>query len=289
MAAAADFPDKAGGRPLVLCADDYGLAPGVSRGILELVAAGRISAVSCMSLSRFWPEHAAWLRPLSDRAEVGLHLTLTGLPPLGPMPGLAPDGRLPQLGRLMRDAYLRRLPLSEIAAELGRQLDAFERHFGRPPAFLDGHQHVHQLPGVRDLVLDLYRRRLAGARAWVRCCGEPLPAILRRGIEPLKSAVIALQGRRLARRLRAAGIPANGSFRGVYGFAGDYGALFSRFLAGQGARPLIMCHPGHVDAELAAVDSVTVQREVEWRYFRSDSFPTALAAAGYRLAPFAGS
>jgi len=275
-------------RPLIVCADDYGLAPGVSCGILELVAAGRLSAVSCMSLSRFWPEHAGWLVPLADRVDVGLHLTLTTLPPLGPMPGLAAKGRLPGLGRLMADAYLRRLPLDEVGAEFERQFDAFVAALGRPPAFLDGHQHVHQLPGVRDLVLDLYRRRLAGSGAWVRACAEPLPAILRRGVEPVKAMVIALQGQALARRLKATGVPSNDSFRGVYDFSGrvPYGQLLPRFLQGRGDRPLVMCHPGHADVDLVDVDSVTDQREVEWRYFSGDAYPTALARAGCRLARF---
>ncbi|MBF0306682.1 MAG: ChbG/HpnK family deacetylase, partial [Alphaproteobacteria bacterium] len=43
------------GRPFVLCADDYGLSPGVSRGILMLIRMGRVSATGCMVTMPQWP------------------------------------------------------------------------------------------------------------------------------------------------------------------------------------------------------------------------------------------
>lgn len=282
------MPDDAVARPVILCADDYALAPGVSRGILELVQTGRLSATSCMSVSRFWPEHAGWLRPFADRVDIGLHLTLTGLPPLGSMPGLAPAGRPPGLGPLMLRALVHRLDGAEIEAELTRQLDAFEQHFGAPPAFLDGHQHVHQLPVVRAALLALYQRRLAGSGCYVRLCDEPLVAVWRRGTDRWRALLIALLGRGLGRAARRRGIPGNDSFRGVQDFAQrrPFAHMFESYLYGAGSLPLIMCHPGHVDAALAAVDPVTDEREEEWRYFSSAEFPTALARAGLVLGRF---
>ncbi|HYM30477.1 MAG TPA: ChbG/HpnK family deacetylase [Candidatus Cybelea sp.] len=275
-------------RPLVLCADDYAIAPGVSRGIVELAERGRLSATSCMSVSPFWPEHAARLKPLDGRIDIGLHLTLTDVPPLGSMPRTARHGKLPTLGWLMASAALRRLDRAEIAAELTRQVDAFEAALGRPPDFLDGHQHVHQLAGVRECVVDLLRRRLGG-RGYVRVTEEPLPAVARRGVAVGRAAIIALLAGKFSLMLRAEGIPANAGFGGVHDFSGKtpYRTLFRRFLSETGARPLIMCHPGHADAALAAVDPVTVEREAEWQYFAGDDFPRDLADAGYRLARFA--
>src|SRR4051794_20452051 len=87
--------------PFVLCADDYGLSPGISSAIRDLIARGRLSAPSCMTMSPFWPDHASWLKPYADQVDVGLHLTLTAPPPLGSMPRTAPDGRLPPLPVLM--------------------------------------------------------------------------------------------------------------------------------------------------------------------------------------------
>src|SRR5690242_13463328 len=62
---------------VILCADDYAIAPGVSRAILALIDRGRLTATSCMAASRFWPEHAGWLRPRAGKADIGLHFTLT--------------------------------------------------------------------------------------------------------------------------------------------------------------------------------------------------------------------
>jgi predicted glycoside hydrolase/deacetylase ChbG (UPF0249 family) len=37
-------------RRIVICADDYALSPGVSAGIRELLAAGRLNATSVMTI-----------------------------------------------------------------------------------------------------------------------------------------------------------------------------------------------------------------------------------------------
>ena len=273
---------------LILCADDYAIAPGVSRGILSLIERGRLTATNCLTVSRFWPEHAAWLKPYATRADVGLHLALTLLTPLGPMPWMAPHGRLPDIQALTIAAWRGRLDRAEIEAELNRQLNAFEAAFGRAPAFLDGHQHVHQLPGVREIVVGLWQRRLAGHGTWLRLTDEPLPAILRRGVERTKSAIISLLGRGLGRQARAAGIPTNDSFSGVQDFSGrePYARMFDRFLEEARGRHLVMCHPGHVDDTLRQIDDVTDAREEELRFFGSDEFPAAVARHGLILSRF---
>ena len=56
--------------PFILCADDYGLAPGVGRAIRNLIERGRLSATSCMTAGRFWPEEARLLQPLGGH-EIG--------------------------------------------------------------------------------------------------------------------------------------------------------------------------------------------------------------------------
>lgn len=267
---------------LILCADDYALAPGVSRAIARLLAAGRLSATSCMTLTPFWPKHAAAVRPLADKADIGLHLTLTDFPPLGPLPELAPAGRLPPLGRLLALAMLRRLPQQEIEAEFDRQLDAFEQQMGRPPAFLDGHKHIQQFPIVRDAVVTLWQRRLRNSGAWLRVADDFVAA------DGIKSLPIALLGRGLRRRATKAGIPANDRFSGIYDLTDrvPYASLFERFVAGRTGpdqRLLVMCHPGEVDSELKAVDTLTSQREAELHFFESAAFPELLARHGLEL------
>ena len=275
--------------PIILCADDYGIAPGVGRAIRHLLALGRLSAASCMSISPAWPGEAQALKPLAGGADIGLHLTLTDQRPLGAMQHLAPAGRLPSIRRMIALAYAGRLERREIATEIRRQLDRFEAEFGRPPAFLDGHQHVHQLPIVREAVLALYQERLARHGSYLRYCDEPLAAIGRRRIFRGEALAISLLARGFARKARAAGIPGNRGFSGVHDFAGrtPYRRLFPRFLEGAKPWALVMAHPGISDAALAAADRVTHEREEEYRYFQSEAFPADLAEAGVRLAAFA--
>lgn len=265
---------------IVLCADDYGIAPGVGRAIRHLMSLGRLSATSCMAASPYWPAEAKALKPFAERADIGLHLTLTDQRPLGPMPCTAPRERLPNLFRLAALAFAGRLDRDEVRAELTRQLDGFETAFGRPPAHLDGHQHVHLLPVVRDVVLELYAGRLARHGTYLRYCTEPLRAILGRRVHAGEAFAIDRLGRRFARRARAAGIPGNRRFSGVHDFAGRtaYGELFAAFLKAAQPGLLVMCHPGISDAALAAADRVTLAREEEYRYFLSDAFLDSLRA-----------
>src|SRR5206468_3833869 len=78
-----------------------------------------------------------------------------------------PSGKLPALGALVRSALLGRLPLMEIAAEIARQVDAFAQHFDRLPDHVDGHQHVHALPGIRDALLQMLVERDLASRLWL--------------------------------------------------------------------------------------------------------------------------
>lgn len=273
----------------VLCADDYALSPAVSRGIREALAAGRLSATSVMTTQAGWASEAAALREVASRADVGLHFNLTLGAPLGPTPILAPNGRLPGISALMAASRAGKLPQAEIAAELGRQLDAFERHWGRPPDFVDGHQHVQILPGASEPFLaELTRRGLAG-KIWLRGSGDkPLRTILR-GVELKKALGVAFLGRAFAGRARAAGFAVNDGFSGFSSFdaARDYAADFARYLKAPGARHLVMCHPGHVDEELARLDPVTGSRERELAFLMSDAFTQALAREKARLGRFA--
>ena len=80
--------------------------------------------------------------------------TLTA--PFKPMtPDFAPLRRRPFLPLADHAALglLRRLRPGPLAIEIAAQLAAFTRAFGRPPDFVDGHQHVQLFPQVRDAFL----------------------------------------------------------------------------------------------------------------------------------------
>ncbi|MEZ5816471.1 MAG: ChbG/HpnK family deacetylase [Hyphomicrobiaceae bacterium] len=281
-------PEHANGaRRIVVCADDYGFTPGVSRGIRELISARRISATSVMTGSEFWPTEAPMLKEVAGDADIGLHVTLTDQRPLGPMPNFAPDGRFPPLPAVFKAGLKRRLPLTEIEAEIERQVEAFVAHFGAPPAHIDGHHHMHQLPGVRDIVVRV-ASRIGGGHTWVRSCAEAHSSIVRRGVGVAKAIIIGSLGPATARRAMRAGVPTNKGFSGAYDFGAEKrptAELFRRFVRGLPANGLVMCHPGYADTALAERDPMTTAREAELAYFRSDLWPALLAEHGFELGP----
>ncbi|WP_438438468.1 ChbG/HpnK family deacetylase [Hydrogenophilus thermoluteolus] len=180
---------RASGRPIVLCADDFGLAPGVNDAIIELIAQGTITATSVMPGQPFWPTGALVLRTVAaGRAAVGWHVTLTEQQPAFTHGRLVRFGRLPPLKALLARAWTRTLPLGAVRDELTAQLDAFEDRWGAPPAFVDGHQHVHLLPGVREVLLELLLERYSPTTFWARDTVEPIAAIRARGVGVGKAA-----------------------------------------------------------------------------------------------------
>jgi predicted glycoside hydrolase/deacetylase ChbG (UPF0249 family) len=287
----AERPVRQGPRSFWLCADDYGISPAVNAAIRALIAGGRINATSVMTAApHLSAQEAGALSQLNageKRAALGLHVTLTA--PFKPLSaGFAPlrEGCFLPQSATMRASLARRLKPETLAVEIAAQLRAFADAFGRMPDFLDGHQHVHLLPQVRDAFLKVVAQ--TAPTAWVRQCGRARSARDWRERKALVLDVMSLGFKRKARRL---GILTNPAFDGAYDFTRrqDFAKLFPRFLTGLPAGGLIMCHPGHVDATLERLDSLTDQREREFAYFNSDDFLPMLAAHGFALArPEAG-
>lgn len=264
-----------------VCADDYGLAPGVSQAIRTLAAQGRLSGTSVMTLFPGLREEAIWLQQAvaGGGFSIGLHVTLTGgFAPLAGTPLGEPH--LPSLGRLLGAAFGGKLRLDAVAAEVEAQFCAFQDAFGAPPAHVDGHQHAHLLPGIRSLVLDAAQRHAPGAL--VRDCTQAPAA--RIGFDA-KGRFISLLARGLAREAQARGLRVNSFFAGAYDLkaGGDFAALFARFVAGLGENGLVMVHPGHVDDVLAARDPVLAPRETEFAFLAGPQFERVMAASGAHL------
>jgi predicted glycoside hydrolase/deacetylase ChbG (UPF0249 family) len=181
----------------------------------------------------------------------------------------------------MQTAFLHRLDRDLVGAEARAQLDAFSALFGRPPDFVDGHQHVQLLPQVRDAVIAAVKERAPAA--WMRQCAV-VPAA-RRTLDA-KGRIIDWLSRGFARRARAQQVAVNPAFAGTYAFRpdADFARLFPKFLAGLPEGGLVMCHPGTVDAELERLDPLTTLREREYAYFLADEFPRVLAENGMTLA-----
>jgi len=263
---------KAAPRVLALCADDFGQSRGISAGIDGLVRAGRLGAVSCLSSSPRWREAAPLAQAWPAHVDVGLHFNLSqGAPMSGALRARWP--RFPSLPRLIVQAHLRLLPRAALARELRAQIDAFVAAIGRPPAFIDGHQHVHHLPAVRDLVLDAVSRI------------EPPPAVRNTGrvLGPgfaLKRWLIAhTGGAALRRELRRRHLRHSPALVGAYDFVDPaYRALMQgwlRALPAEGA--LLFCHPGQPDPQ---PDAIAAARQREYAYLASADFARDLQDAG---------
>ncbi|WP_245513280.1 ChbG/HpnK family deacetylase [Enterovirga rhinocerotis] len=269
----------------MLCADDYGMNEGVSEGILALADAGRISATSCMTNAPDWPHAARDLVTVEGRIGIGLHLTLSWGRPLGTMPRFAPDGAMPALGTVMRLALSGRLPQDEIAAEIERQLDRFCEERGREPDFVDGHQHVQILPGIRRLLLAALARRGWAGRVWLRDSSDRLASIMARRIAGPKALLVhglALGFRREAAR---SGFETNDGFSGYSPFdpARPNGPDMERHLSALGPEPLVMCHPGRTSGDDG--DEIAAARVAEFVYLSSPAFAELLDRRGLRLVP----
>ena len=266
-------------RTLALCADDFGLSAAVNQGILQLARRGRLTAVSCMANGPAWAAGAAELKAVAAVREgslrLGLHFNLTEGRPLSPaLARVWP--RLPSLPRLLLMAHLWRLPLGALRQELDAQWLAFEAAIGRAPDHIDGHQHVHHLPGLRDLVLE---RVACHAGLRVRATGF----VQGPGFGFKRHVIMATGGITLQRALLARQCQLNSTLLGVHDFqAADYRPLMQGWLAGLPQRgALIFCHPGQAADEPG--DAIADARPRELAYLDSDAFLQDLARADTAL------
>jgi predicted glycoside hydrolase/deacetylase ChbG (UPF0249 family) len=256
---------------IILCADDYGQNAAISQAIVELIKAKRLSATSCLTTSPMLEDCGKLLLPLKEQIDLGLHLNLTEGKPLTTM-----LESFDPLKTLLLKATLRQLDKATLAAEFNAQLDKFVDVFGQLPDFLDGHQHIHQFPVIRDVVLDLYNERLRANGTYLRCTYEPGSLGRVKDVAYLKQLVIQLCGGIAFREeIDKDSIPHNNSFAGIYNFkhSHDYADFFPRFLKQINNGGLIMCHPGMMGvAGSTEEDEIITARHNEYNYFSSNGF-----------------
>lgn len=274
---------------LTLCADDYGATHGICNAVLELADGGRLSATSVLTGCDAWPARAAELAALpavrQGRVQVGLHFNLTeGAPVSRELAAVVPSGY--GLGSLIAQAHLHLLPRAALAAEWKAQWQVFVQCFGRAPDYVDGHQHVHHLPQVREVMLQALTESGLTPPPAVRATGQ-LPG---RGHAFKRWVIESTGGTPLQQTLQARGLRHNTTLWGVYDFVSeDYGALMRRWLRDLPASgALLFCHPGKpisaTSHEAAgAIDLIAPAREREWRYLGSEEFATDLRQAQVKL------
>ena len=140
-------------RRLIVNADDFGLAPGVSAGILTAHRHGIVTSTTLLATAAIGAESVRALR--DSGLGVGLHVNLTLGRPLSGGRSLVDTG-----GRFVRDARhaAARANARDVEREVAAQIEKFESLVRRPPTHLDTHHHVGLLAPVGEVVLDAARR-----------------------------------------------------------------------------------------------------------------------------------
>jgi len=250
-------------KKITLCADDFGFSPGVSEGLLNLGRKQRLSALSCMVNMPSFEPYAQELLSVSEQVQVGLHFNLTEGSLLS-----QPNKTCFSLSDLLLKTHLRTLTLSVIEQEFVAQLERFIELMGKWPDFIDGHQHVHQFPLIRNIMMHVYEQRLRPHSVWIRSTYPQisLPAY------DWKGRVLAFTGgKALKETLKKHQIIHNECFAGVYDFSptANYPHLFNQWLKVAPPNTLIMCHPGEGQEKK---DAIALARLREMAYFSSEQF-----------------
>jgi predicted glycoside hydrolase/deacetylase ChbG (UPF0249 family) len=177
-----------GTRYLIVNADDFGLSPGVNRGIIEAHERGIVTSASLMVRGPAAEQAAVYARSHPELS-VGLHLDL---------------GEWTYRDEEWRVLYevVRGEDAAAVAEEADQQLIAFRRLMGRDPTHLDSHQHVHREEPARSALRGMARRCVVPLRHFspgIRYCGsfygqtgkgEPIPEAI--SVETLIGVLSAL-------------------------------------------------------------------------------------------------
>ena len=283
-------------RPLTVCVDDFGLHDGVNRAVFDLVGRGRVSAVSCLVDGVAWASGAAALQAVvgqgaERRADVGLHLNFSEALQPASLTGSAWVAQ--PVSTLIVRSLSRQLDGQVLRAEVERQWARFEAVWGRPPDFVDGHQHVHQLPQIRDALMAVLDARQASlpAHFWLRDCGTSVLQQWCAGVPvpvAVKAGVISVLGSAALRRLaRQRGLRTSTGLLGSYPFDTDEAGYLALWRAWLGLVParggLLMCHPSLGAVAPAVPDPIAAARAVEQSALQGAALGALTEAAGVRI------
>ena len=202
------------GRP-ALHADDLGLAPRVDQAILTLMETGQLDGASLLVDGPSARTAVARWKGMESRPPLTLHLCLSE----GPQPEHCPD--LPaSFGHLLLASFWparARLLRPQLERAIRHQIKRYRHMSGEQAHRVDGHQHIHLVPLVLDVVLQQPEIH------WIRTTTEPLPSRLPIGLwlftlhggGMLKWLILRLLTAIARPRLKAAGIATNPLFAGV--------------------------------------------------------------------------
>jgi predicted glycoside hydrolase/deacetylase ChbG (UPF0249 family) len=281
---------------LIVNADDLGWTDGVNRGILEAFHHGIVTSTSLLANGAAFAGGVEAARSAPGLG-VGVHLNLSDGPPVAERETITSllndDGEFaggPE--RLLLRRVRRGLILGEVESEWDAQIQKV-RDAGIAPTHLDGHKHVHMLPGLFEIALKLAKRHDIGAirvsleasslRAALSS-GKKLHAgvVLKQGVQARGLKLLARDAREQAER---AGISTADYFCGI----AQTGELTREGLA-QFVKSLpdgtteLICHPGYADAALQKTQTrLQDSRQTELQILTDTGIRNLVASLGIRL------
>jgi predicted glycoside hydrolase/deacetylase ChbG (UPF0249 family) len=254
---------------LIVTADDFGIGKKTSQGIIRAHLHGPVTATSLMTVTG---DHVRASIPLLDDApnlDVGLHLVLTRC---GEKPVMARqssglvdrDGEFFSNGKLWIRAFTGKLDQLAVADEIAAQTELFHKLVGRPPAYVDGHHHAHQLPIIREALLDVMGHDLLPRITRVTVEADSIRGKV--GSVRLKRTAACSLGKKAAKAFGTRWVWSNDSFFGMLSPA-DLRRPFpwDKYLAALPASGVIewVVHPGENDETLVGRDDYHAARKVE--------------------------
>ena len=158
---------------LIVNADDWGLTPGVNRGIVRAFQHGIVTSASLLVTGSAFEDAVALARDF-PALDVGLHLALVEeqavLPPEALPTLVDKTGRLPGTkSEFLKRALLGRISWDEVEREIATQIARFQQT-GLRLSHLDSHQHLHMFPPVFQIVTRLTRGM---DHVWIRNSAGP--------------------------------------------------------------------------------------------------------------------
>ena len=281
---------------LIVNADDFGWTEGVNRGILEAFQHGIVTSTSLLANSTAFLAAVAAARSAPGLG-VGVHLNLSDGPPTAdPESVTTLLNANAEFSRGPENLLLRRarggLSLAEVEVEWDAQIRKV-REAGITPTHLDGHKHVHMLPGLFEVALRLAKRYEIGAirvaleasslrAALSSGANQHTGVVFKQGVQARGLKLLARDAREQADR---AGISAADYFCGI----AQTGVLTREGLENllknlpEGTTEL-MVHPGYLDSVLQeSATRLRESRQIELQILTHPEIRNLDASLGIRM------
>ena len=283
-------------RQLIVVADDFGIGPETSRGILQLMQHGAVTSTVLLVNSPFVDEAVERWKSEGRPGEMGWHPNLTMDRPVA-MPGdvrtlLNQQEGFASLGGLLFRMISGRLNYEDLVREFDAQLRRYHDLIGQPPALVNGHKHIHVFPMIGRALTEVVRRWRI--RPYVRRVVETLSSWWRVPGARLKRAFLTTLGRLSARHQARFGFPGNDCLAGITDPKWVHDPrFFERWLKRiPGQVVELMVHPGHRDETLigrdcTATDGQIGRRVAEFELLMHPDWKDSCRRAGLTLGPAA--